>query len=74
MSPHELVLPASAGGDVVAGVRSRTERRALPAADVDAPTHRRAGESAARFQRHERVQIRGRAEPVDVYALPLAAA
>ena len=41
---------------------------------IDGPTHRRAGDSAARFQRHERVPIRGRAEPVDVYALPLAAA
>ena len=41
---------------------------------IDARTHRTAGDSAARFERHERVRIRGRAKPVDVYALPSAAA
>jgi apolipoprotein N-acyltransferase len=34
----------------------------------------RVAESAASFRRHEQVLIRGRVEPVDVYALPLAAA
>ena len=56
---------------------SRIERltRDLHAAvAIDARTHRTAGDSAARFQRHERVTIRGRAEPVDVYSLPLAVA
>jgi class 3 adenylate cyclase len=41
---------------------------------IDAGTHRCAGDSVARFQLHERIQIRGRTEPVDVYTLPLAAA
>jgi class 3 adenylate cyclase len=69
-------LVYTAVGDVV-NLASRIERltRDLEAAvAIDAVTHRRAGEWAARFQRHERVAIRGRAEPVDVYALPLAAA
>jgi class 3 adenylate cyclase len=63
-------------GDVV-NLASRIERltRELEAAvAIDALTHRTAGDSAARFERHERVRIRGRAEPVDVYSLPLAAA
>jgi len=34
----------------------------------------RVAESAASFRRHEQLLIRGRVEPVDVYALPLAAA
>jgi len=66
----------TAVGDVV-NLASRLERltRDLHAAvAIDARTHRRAGESAASFRRHEQVVIRGRAEPVDVYALPLAAA
>lgn len=61
-------------GDVV-NLASRMERltRDLHAAvAIDARTHRTAGDSAARFQHHERVRIRGRAEPVDVYSLPLA--
>jgi adenylate cyclase len=61
-------------GDVV-NLASRMERltRDLHAAvAIDARTHRTAGDSAARFQHHERVTIRGRAEPVDVYSLPLA--
>ncbi len=66
----------TAVGDVV-NLASRIERltRELDASvAIDAHTHRRAGESAARFRRHERVRIRGRAEPVDVYSLPLAVA
>jgi len=68
-------LVYTAIGDVV-NLASRLERltRDLGAAvAIDAHTHRRAGDSAARFRRHERVLIRGRAEPVDVYSLPLAA-
>jgi class 3 adenylate cyclase len=56
---------------------SRLERltRELHAAvAIDARTHRTAGDSAACFRLHEQVLIRGRAEPVDVYSLPLAAA
>jgi len=66
----------TAVGDVV-NLASRLERltRDLHAAvAIDARTHRTAGESAASFRRHEQVLIRGRVEPVDVYALPLAAA
>jgi len=69
-------LVYTAVGDVV-NLASRIERltRELQAAvAIDEHTHRRAGESAAGFERYERVAIRGRAEPVDVYALPLAAA
>ncbi len=69
-------LVYTAVGDVV-NLASRIERltRELEAAvAIDAHTHHRAGEAAVRFQRHERVMIRGRAEPVDVYTLPLAAA
>ena len=65
----------TAVGDVV-NLASRLERltRDLHAAvAIDARTHRTAGESAASFRRHEQVVIRGRAEPVDVYALPLLA-
>jgi len=66
----------TAVGDVV-NLASRIERltRELHVAvAIDARTHRAAGDSAVRFQRHERVRIRGRAEPVDVYSLPLATA
>ena len=49
-------------------------RELQAAVAIDARTHRTAGDSAARFERHERVRIRGRAEPVDVYSLPLAVA
>lgn len=66
----------TAVGDVV-NLASRIERltRELAAAvAIDAHTHRSAGDAAALFRRHERVTIRGRAEPVDVYSLPLAAA
>ena len=61
----------TAVGDVV-NLASRIqgltrELRAVVA--IDARTHRLAGDSAARFERHERVRIRGRAEPVDVYSL-----
>jgi class 3 adenylate cyclase len=66
----------TAVGDVV-NLASRIQgltRELHAAVAIDARTHRRAGESAARFRRHERVQIRGRAEPVDVYSLPSAAA
>ena len=66
----------TAVGDVV-NLASRIQaltRDLHAAVAIDARTHRTAGEPAARFQRHERVRIRGRAEPVDVYALPAAAA
>ncbi len=69
-------LVYTAIGDVV-NLASRIERltRELHASiAIDEHTHRHAGDSAAHFERHERVPIRGRAEPVDVYALPLAAA
>jgi adenylate cyclase len=65
----------TAVGDVV-NLASRIQglTRDLGAAvAIDARTHRTAGASAARFRLHERVQIRGRAEPVDVYSLPSAA-
>ncbi len=68
-------LVYTAVGDVV-NLAARIERltRDLHAAvAIDAHTHRTAGESAARFTRHEGVVIRGRTEPVDVYSLPLAA-
>jgi len=66
----------TAVGDVV-NLVSRLERltRELRAAvAIDARTHRRAGDSAASFRLHEQVPIRGRAEPVDVYSLPIAPA
>ena len=66
----------TAVGDVV-NLASRIQgltRELHAAVAIDARTHRTAGEPAARFERHERVRIRGRAEPVDVYSLPSAAA
>lgn len=69
-------LVYTAVGDVV-NLASRIQgltRELHAAVAIDARTHRTAGESAARFERHGRVRIRGRAEPVDVYALPAAAA
>ncbi|MGH7786170.1 MAG: adenylate/guanylate cyclase domain-containing protein, partial [Candidatus Binatia bacterium] len=66
----------TAVGDVV-NLASRIQgltRELHAAVAIDARTHHRAGDSAARFERHERVPIRGRAEPVDVYSLPAAAA
>jgi adenylate cyclase len=66
----------TAVGDVV-NLASRIQgltRELHAAVAIDARTHRTAGESAARFTRHERMRIRGRAEPVDVYSLPAAAA
>jgi class 3 adenylate cyclase len=63
-------------GDVV-NLASRIQgltRELHAAVAIDASTHRTAGRSAAFFRRHERVHIRGRSEPVDVYALPSAAA
>jgi adenylate cyclase len=66
----------TAVGDVV-NLASRIERltRELDAAvAVDAGTHRAAGDAAAGFRHHAGLRIRGRAEAVDVYTLPLAAA
>jgi adenylate cyclase len=66
----------TAVGDVV-NLASRLQglTRTLHAAvAIDARTHRTAGDSAAPFRRHERVRLRGRAEPVDVYSLPATAA
>jgi len=64
-------LVYTAVGDVV-NLASRIQdltRDLQTAVAIDARTHRNAGESAARFKRHEKLRIRGRAEPVDVYAL-----
>lgn len=69
-------LVYTAVGDVV-NVASRIQgltRELHATVAIDALTHHTAGDSAAGFERHERVRIRGRAEPVDVYSLPLAAA
>ncbi len=66
----------TAVGDVV-NLASRIQgltRELHAVVAIDARTHRSAGEWAARFRRHERVPIRGRAEPVDVYSLPAVAA
>ena len=66
----------TAVGDVV-NLASRIQgltRELQAVVAIDAHTHRTAGESAARFTRHAQVRIRGRAEPVDVYSLPAAAA
>ena len=52
--------------------RLQTLTRDLDAAmAIDAATWQRAGYVAADFLRHERVAIRGRTEPEDVYLLPL---
>ncbi len=64
-------LVYTAVGDVV-NLASRIERltRELPAAvAIDAATHAAAGAAAAHFRRHENVRIRGRVEPVDIWAL-----
>jgi class 3 adenylate cyclase len=66
----------TAVGDVV-NLASRIQgltRDLRAAVAIDARTHRAAGDSTTCFERHERVPIRGRTEPVDVYSLPLAAA
>jgi adenylate cyclase len=65
----------TAVGDVV-NLASRIQgltRELSATVAIDAHTHRLAGDAAARFERHARVSIRGRAEPVDVYSLPVAA-
>ena len=66
----------TAVGDVVnLAARIQGLTRELHAAvAIDARTHRTAGALAARFERHKGVRIRGRTKPVDVYALPVAAA
>jgi adenylate cyclase len=69
-------LVYTAVGDVV-NLASRIQglTRDLDAAvAIDSRTHSSAGKLAARFKRHPRMPIRGRAEPVDVYSLPLSAA
>lgn len=66
----------TAVGDVV-NLASRIQgltRELHAAVAIDARTHRTAGDSAIGFRRHERVAIRGRSAPEDVYSLPLAAA
>jgi class 3 adenylate cyclase len=68
-------LVYTAVGDVV-NLASRIQglTRELDAAvAIDATTHASAAAAAERFERHERMAIRGRSEPVDVYSLPLAA-
>jgi class 3 adenylate cyclase len=69
-------LVYTAVGDVV-NLASRIQgltRQLQAAVAIDASTHDTAGESAAGFERQGRIQVRGRAEPVDVYSLPLSAA
>jgi adenylate cyclase len=66
----------TAVGDVV-NLASRIQgltRELNAVVAIDARTHRRAGDSVAQFERHPQIRIRGRAEPVDVYSLPAAAA
>jgi class 3 adenylate cyclase len=41
---------------------------------VDAPTRRAAGYVCADFDRHKDVTVRGRSEPIEIFALPLARA
>jgi adenylate cyclase len=56
------------------GARLQSLTRDLNAAIViDAATWVAAGESAADFERHERMPIRGYRRTEDVYALPLVA-
>lgn len=66
----------TAVGDVV-NLASRIQgltRELHAAVAIDARTHCAAGDSVAGFERHQGLRIRGRAKPVDVYSLPLAAA
>ena len=67
-----LRVPVGAG-DLASRIQGLT-RELQAAVAIDDRTHRTAGESTRQFERHEQVHIRGRAEPVDVYALPLSAA
>jgi adenylate cyclase len=56
------------------GARLQSLSRDLNAAIViDATTWAAAGESAADFERHEQMPIRGYRQAEDVYALPLTA-
>jgi adenylate cyclase len=68
-------LVYTAIGDVVnLAARIQGLTRDLHAAvAIDARTHRTAGPLAAHFERPDRIQIRGRVQPEDVYALPLSA-
>ena len=69
-------LVYTAVGDVV-NLASRIQgltRELRAAVAIDARTHDAAGGSVERFERHTQMRIRGRAEPVDVYSLPLSAA
>jgi len=68
-------LVYTAVGDVV-NLASRIQgltRELRAAVAIDAATHDCAAPAATQFERHEQMAIRGRSEPVDVYALPLSA-